>query len=286
LKTSFEIDRAELPPTAIHVLEGSGPRMAEKKHFHIHPEPIKRDDGGLAIQYQTQFPLGKMEFSIKDQDYRCDIIGFKGKMIQLPDFLEVLLRNAFGRLQKAANNPPAAQQSIEKLIKRRFFADSILFSSEMPRKKAMQSLKKKYPIGVSNRFVKESILLSRKALDNASRTARWMAYAAAGGALAAIDALYFAGPIRGSLLTIGNLIIVIDVVLLLGGMGLAYVLTLLLSKRPIAKIIEQIDPARAAKKKRIRIAIGPPIAIAAGLFFSVALISVLVLGKSILWLPL
>ena len=86
--------------------------------------------------------------------------------------------------------------------------------------------------------------------------------------------------------TFKHLIIVIDVVLLLGGMGLAYVLTLLLSKRPIAKIIEQIDPAQAAKKKRIRIALGPPLALAAGLFFGIALVSVLVLGKSILWLPL
>ncbi|MEM6810896.1 MAG: hypothetical protein AAF549_00335 [Pseudomonadota bacterium] len=286
IKTAFEIDRAELPPSAVQMLEKEGPRLAEKQHIKMQAEPVKLDDGALGIEYKTSFPLINMQFRIKKRDYKADLFGYKAKFVYLPPILEHLLRNPFDKLQNATQIAAKSQKYLNDLIRVRFFADAIMLTSQMPAKKAMQGLMRRYPFGAGKTYIRDTIGLTKKALNNATRTARWTAYGVGGLVTAALCGLYFIGPLRSATGLGQPVIIVTDILLIPIGAGLCYLMCYLLCGQFIKGLISRIDPSLSSKKKRIRIDILPCFGIAFGAFMITALLSVLIFNVKLFWLPL
>ncbi|MEM7618474.1 MAG: hypothetical protein AAF244_03715 [Pseudomonadota bacterium] len=287
MKTAFVYDRTELPPTAGIEIDRSGERYAIKEHLHIISEPIKRDDGGLAIQHQVTFPFGNIEFKVKNKGYTGQIMGFKAKIVKIPYFLTDLLQKPSHALEKATQNAAQAQNIVNKVIKFRFFADSIYLTTQMKPKKAYAALMKKYPLGARKDFYKESIMLSRKAVANASRSARWMAYGIGAGINLALFAAYFIAGLRDMTLTSlpnPSLGIIADVGCLAVGTILAITAAIKISRRPIDNILTRIKGS--SKKQKIKIDLLPTIGISLGIFMVCALLAVLVFKTPILWLPL
>jgi hypothetical protein len=290
MKTAFEINREGVHPQAIGLIESKGASLATGEHIKITQTPIKKDDGGLAIEYQVTFPFGEMTFAVGDQDYRTHLFGYKAKMLKLPDFLDRLVREPMDTLEQAARTPAGAAANIEQAGKTRFIADALGLSSRLPAKKAMIGLKKKYPLGSSKNLIQEAVVLSKKAMANATRNARWIGYGVSGGLLAALMAAYFIGPLRQGLfaaLPANNLLGLLDFLLIpLGGIACLW-LTTMIAKRPQQKILSAagID-APPATKSRLRIPVWPSYAISGGVFCVMALLAVLAFGKTIFWLPL
>ena len=288
IKTGFTYDKTEIPPASALEIDKNGPRLAMREHLHIVSEAIKRDDGGLAVQYDVAFPFGNMEFKVKDTHYKAQIIGFKAKLIKSPDFLIDLLKKPTNMIKNAAKNANQAQDMLNKAIKARFYADSVYLSTQMKPKKAFNALMKKYPMGAGKKFYKDSIMTSRKAVANASRSARWMAYGVGAGINVVLFGLYFMGPLRGMILGASQnsaMGIVADVVCLAIGTGLAVFVTLKISRRPIEQIIERIKGG-IDKKQKIKIDLIPTAGISVGIFILCALLAVLVFNAEIMWLPL
>lgn len=287
IKTGFIYDKTELPPAAALAIDKTGPRLSMRQHLHIQSDAIKRDDGGLAVEYKVAFPFGNIEFKVKNKHYTAQILGFKAKLIRLPHFLSDLLKNSTEILKNSTQNAAQSQDLLDKVIKTRFYADAVYLSTQMKSKKAYATLMKKYPIGADKNFYKQSIIMSRKAVMNASRSARWMAYGMGAAINAVLFGLYFIGPLRGMALnSLSNPIasIIFDVICLIMGSGLAAFVTLKISRRPIKQIIERIKGVQ--KKKKIKIDLLPTYGISAGIFLICALIAVLIFNKNIIWLPL
>lgn len=240
LKTLFEIDRAALPDPVVKIIEDKGNKMVEKGHIRLHAEPVKREDGGLAIQYTAQFPYGDLELSINGKPLKAHIFGYKGKMLRLPNFLDQLIAQNFQNLEQAANNKNSIDSNIKKASKSRFIAEGLLLSVQMPPKKAMLALKKKFPMGASGTFIKQVILLSSKALNNATRKTRFSALAIGTFLAGLINAAYFFSPAREALTSnIENQMLVAGLDLLfipLGGFICDYIVKYM-AKRPLQRIL-------------------------------------------------
>jgi len=197
MKTLFEIDRAALPHPAVKVIEDSGWKMVEHGHIKLHAEQVKREDGGLAIQYDTEFPYGDLELSMNGKPLKTHLFGFKGKMLKLPNFVDTITEQNFKLLEDAAMHSKNAASKIRKASKTRLISEALLLSISMPPKKAMYSLKRKYPMGASNDLIKNAVMLSNKALANVTRKTRFGGQGLGMFLSALIDGAYLMTPMRG-----------------------------------------------------------------------------------------
>lgn len=244
MKTLFEIDRAALPHPAVKIIEDAGWKMAEKGHIKLHAEQVKREDGGLAIQYDTEFPYGDLELTINGKPLKTHLFGYKGKMLKLPNFLDNLLELNIQLLDKAAHNQGNVSAHIRKVSKTRFIGDALLLAVTAPPKKAMMGLKKKYPMGASNDLIKNIIVMSNKALANATRKTRYGGLGLGMLLAGLLDAAYLFGPIRGMAAgSLGeNITMAIDLGLVLLGGLISGKAAVFMAKRPLKSALGSLMP--------------------------------------------
>ncbi len=196
MKTLFEIDRASLPHPAVKMIENSGGKLVENGHIKIHGEAVKREDGGLAIQYKVQFPYADLDIGVNGKPIKVHMFGFKAKMLKVSNFLDQLIEQNYALLLRAANNDGNVVGHIRKASKTRMIGEGLLFSVTMRPKKAMMTLKKKFPIGASNEIIKDIIIQSNKALINISRKSHLSGLGIGLAITGIINAAYFFGPVR------------------------------------------------------------------------------------------
>ena len=243
VKTLFEIDRATLPPPVVKIFEDAGDKMVAGHHIKLHAEQVRRNDGGLAIQYNAEFPYGDIEFTINGKPLRTHLFGYKGKMLKMPNFLEDLTHNAKTQLQQAGARGQNAAKLIAQASRKRLIAQALTLSATRPPKHAVIALKKQYPMGISNGEIKNMIILSRRAITNLTRKNRWGGLALAGLLMASINMLYFLPSIRGSITSIlpaEKFILSCDLMLIPLGVVLAQFITIKASAYPIKKALNPL----------------------------------------------
>ena len=292
IKTSFTFDKDNIPPSAAIMIEKNGARLAMKKHIHLQSESIKKDDGGLAIQHLVKFPFCDMGFKIKDKSYTVQLMGFKAKYFKMPYFLTDLLIAPLATLEKASHDSSQAMSLLHEATTSKFYADAVFLTTQMPGKKAYSALFKKYPFGARKEYYKEAIILAKKAVSNASRSARWVGYGIAAAISAVLYGAYFIGPLRN--IVVQNftanpaLGVIADGVCLTIGVGFGCLATYKMARRPIDAILTKIKGSMAqnGKAKKVKINLLPAMGLSAGIFILIAFASVLVFKQSIMWLPL
>lgn len=284
MKTLFEIDRAVLPHPAVKAIERQGTRMVERGHIELSAEQVKREDGGLAIQYHCNFPYIISLFAINGKPIKIEQFGFKGKIMKAPAFIETLTGTQIALLEQAARGDGAVQSKIIKASKTRLIAESLGLVLRMRRKRAMIALKKKYPIGISNEGLKNLVNTSKKALDQLTKKARYSAYAIAGLSNLTLFALYFMGGVRDMITPLiqGNLIAIIDLALIPLGGFIGALVTRQIIKRPLQKALGTIPK----NMKGNQTGVITNYILSAGLFI-VMLIVLFFLGQDFpSWIPL
>lgn len=290
LKTLFEIDRAALPDPVVKIIEDNGAKMAEKGHIKLHAEQVKREDGGLAIQYTAEFPYGDLELAINGKPLKTHLFGYKGKMLRLPNFLDKLVEPNFQNLQQAANGEGAVAGKVRKAANSRLIAQGLLFSVTMPPKKAMKALKQKFPMGASNDLIKQIIVLSNQALTNVTRKTRFGGIGLGMVITTLINAAYFIGPVRHTVesslnnpifLTIADLSLIV-----LGGLICTSVAKTM-AKRPLKKALGSLMPAKQRGKFKPKTSGSPlPAYIASAIvFFAVIMLTKFIGGAIPNWFP-
>lgn len=278
IKTLFEIDRTELPHPVVKAIEDTGPRVIERGHIQLKKaEQVQREDGGLAISYLATFPYGDLEISINGKSITAHLFGFKGKMLKLPNFLESLVERNYDYLQQAAAHKNNALQNIKKATKSRLIAQGLALSLQMPGKKAMMALKKKFPLGVSNGFIQSIIKDGRKALSNVTHKTRLMGFAASGLALFALYAGYLFSPVRA---LIGHDIasMTIDVILIITGGFLGTQILGMMLKRPLLNTLGKILPNNAKIKSYTQTDMFIMFGLSTVLF-AIAIVAMFVIGR-------
>lgn len=252
MKTLFEIDRSALPRPVLKIIEdGGGPHLIEKQHIKLlNAEQVKREDGGLAIQYDIEFPYGDLELTINGKPLKTHLFGYKGKMLQLPNFLDNIIGQNFNLLESAAAGEGAVAGKVRKASKTRLIADALLLSVSMPPKKAMLGLKKKYPMGASNGLIKNAIIFSNKALANVTRKTRFGGFGLGMAVAAAIDSAYLLSHVRAMIE--GKIhspaILLVDIILVALGGFIANKSVTYMAKRPLKSALGNLMPTKQRGK--------------------------------------
>lgn len=251
VKTLFEMDRAELPHPAVWAIENMGTKLAAKGHMDIAAEQVTRKDGGLAIAYNATFPYGDITFSINGKPVKANIFGKKAKLLKLKPFLEDLIRPAMVNLNKAANNDGVVANQIKKASGHTLIGKAILYAATMPKKKALMTLKKHYPIGISNQALQNIIKTADRAMGNVTRRPRYIGLGIGLIAVAgAYAALFLTKGYEGLMNTINNtsLEIVVAAALIGAGGGLAHYMIKMTAKRAMKQAIGHLMPNKGQIK--------------------------------------
>lgn len=290
MKILFEIDRAALPHPAVKIIENNGSKLVEEGHIKIHGEAVKREDGGLAIQYKTQFPYAELDVGINGKPFKVHMFGYKSKMLKISNFLDQLIEKNYALLQRAADNEGNVIAHIRKASKTKMIGEGLLLSSTMRPKKAMLKLKKKYPFGASNNLIKDIILQSNKALINVSRKSHLIGLGIGLGVTALINAAYFLGPLRNiaeNIIGAGTTLTIADFALIpLGGL-IALLISKYMATRPLKNALESLIPAqqRGTFKPRDNNSPWPAFAGAIIIFIIIVFLTTLTSTTPPSWLP-
>lgn len=288
INTSFEIDRTTIPPPVVKLLEDSGGDLAANNHLHFDIEQIKRDDGGLALRYTGDFPHGNMVFSINGKAAKCEVFGYKAKFIKLPNILDGLTTAPRKILEKAAKDKGKILKQINQASKTRIFGEALELALLLPRKKAMTALRKKYPIGVSNKAIKHIVQISYLALQNATKQSRMIGFGLSALMIGMFETLYFVGPLRLLLLKIVGsepIVSMLDFALIPLGALICRMMAQQFAKQPLRKALGSFYPK--GKKKRIKTTIEGNIQsyLISGGIFVLCVYGSKLLGQPPAWLP-
>jgi hypothetical protein len=270
MKTLFEIDRSALPHPAVKAIENKGGQMITRQHIHVSGEQVKREDGGLAIQYQVKFPYAFILMSINGKPIKIELFGLKGKILKAPAFVETMIGTQVALLEQSARGQGNVQSNIIKASKTRLLGEALSYVLTMPQKKAFLALKKKYPIGVSNEGLKSIIKTSKKALAQLTTSARYTGYALAGLFNLGLNGAYFMGGIRDFILPIAgqNGTMLLDFALIPLGGFIGSLITKFITQRPLQKALGHL----IKNFKRHQMSMLPNYGLSLGIFILIILI--------------
>lgn len=239
MKTLFEIDRAALPHPAVKIIETKGGAMVQSKQIAVQGEQVKREDGGLAIQYDVEFPYATVILGINGRPLQMEIFGTRGRIVKLPAFLENMTGTVLALLEEAGKTKAGVQSKIIKASKTRIIGEALSFTLRMPRNKALLSLKKRYPIGITNDGLKHLIQASHQAIQNLTASARYSGYAIAGVFNLALNGAYFMGGVRDMVVPLlgAQGTSIVDFALIPLGGFIGALVTKYIAKRPLQKAL-------------------------------------------------
>ncbi len=279
MKTVFEIDRAALPHPAVRAIERSGSRIVEKKHIRVQGEQVKREDGGLAIQYSVEFPYAYLMCGINGQPLKVELFGYNGKIIKVPAFIENMIGTNLSLLERAAEKENT-HSNIIKASKTRIIGEALSLSLNLPKKAGFLKLKKRYPVGVSNEGLKHLIFTSQKAIKQLTSKSRHMGYMIAAVLSLGLNGAYFFSGIREIIAgAIGiEFISVVDLLLIAIGVLVGNIITKKMIQSPLQKALGHLSKNPKPKKVVLW-----PIIIISIVTFAVTILGALLMGQISSW---
>ena len=290
MKTLFEIDRASLPHPAVKIIEDNGSKLVEEAHITVKGEAVKREDDGLAIKYDVQFPYADLDIGVGGNPVKVHMFGHKGKMLKITNFLDQIIEKDYALLLRAANNRGNVIGHIRKASKTKMIGDGLILSVTMRPKKAMKALKKKFPFGASNDIIKDIIVQSNKALINISRKNHLSGLGIGLVLVTLINAIYFLGPLRTIItnsLGQGGVLGIIDLALIPLGGFIAMMIAKLMAASPLKKALGPLMPAkqRASFKPKNNNSSIPAFVASAIVFLIITFIAATMNAPTPSWLP-
>ncbi len=288
IKTAFEIDRTTVPNESVKLMEDTGDMLVRNNHIQVVPEQIRRDDGGLAILYKGSFPFGDLSVTINGKIAQCQVLGYNAKFTKIPNILDGLTAGPRKILENAAKGKGKILGQINKARKTRIFGEALQLCLLLPRKKAMTALRKKYPVGISNKAIKHIIQIAYLALQNATKKSRTIGFSLSALMIALFGALYFLGPLRYFLLTLVKsepVISLFDFALIPLGALLCRVMARQFAKQPLRKALGNHYPH--GKQKRIKATIDGNVQsyLISATIFGLCVYGAKLLGQAPAWLP-
>lgn len=291
MKTLFEIDRAALPHPVVKIIENNGSQLVQQGHITLMGEPVRREDGGLAIQYSLSFPYADLDIGVNGKPMKVHMFGYKYKMLKISNFLDQMIEKNYALLLRAANNEGNIGTHIQKASKTRMIGEGLFLTVTNSPKKAMLALKQKFPFGASNDLIKDIVLQSSKALVQISKKSHYKGMALGGIITAIMNAAYFIGPVRQILFNLikdNNAVMVFDFALMVFGGFITMTLAKMMALSPIKTTLFPLmtDEQRKQFKPRNNNAQWPAFVLSAALFIIIVFASKLMGLTPPHWFPL
>ncbi len=202
-QTSFRIRTRGLPPSLTALIERvGGARLAADRHANITPiegrdiESLRDQadiEGGASLWflYRADMPFAELDIAMGKGAIRPKLAGYKARMVDVPDFMDLLLKPGAQHLHDAAQGGAGAAQMILAASRYRALGDVLRGLVRAGPKRVMKTLIDAYPLGLSDEFARTIIKNASTALSRLSLWPRTVVAAAALAAAFAADTAFY-----------------------------------------------------------------------------------------------
>jgi hypothetical protein len=207
-KSEFFYDREKLPPEVPPLIDSLRKELITDQYVEAYINEDKRRTEELdrksradeyIVPYNVRLPWGEIKFKLKDEEVAMKLFGFSPGLVHAPPFLEKLVAPAIRALEEASATPRHTADKVKDATRFRLAAEALLATAQMPPRKALDYMHRKYPFGIRTEYFRHILTHAHTALQRLTRGARAVGVAAGIALAAMMDALYFIGPVRSYL---------------------------------------------------------------------------------------
>ncbi len=129
----------------------------------------------ITIPFEVKCPYADVVFDINGREYEGKILGYRPIFMNFPNFIEEMASDGIEKLKKAAKSRQNALENIRKATKFAFIKESLSLTIRNNNAHAFREIKRIYPVGVSDKMVKQTIINIRRSLKNITLMPRLLA---------------------------------------------------------------------------------------------------------------
>ena len=204
-RSHFHYERETLPEELPPLIDKLRAAMVTEKHCEaaINEEKMRAEELDQAskpdeyfIPYNVRLPWGDIKFMLGEKELPAKLFGFQPSLVHAPPFLETTAAQGLIALNAAAKLSGDVAAKISEAVRTRAVAEVILAAAQMPQKRALDYMHKKYPFGFTAETLKDMVAQGDIALKRVTKVPRIIGLALGLAASAALYGLYYIGPLR------------------------------------------------------------------------------------------
>jgi hypothetical protein len=190
-ETIFHLRTKGLPPGLVGLIERVGAaRISADRHAkvtflsgrdaeaHIGEAEIQ-GESSLWFLYRAEMPFAELEIAMGKTVIKPKLAGYKARMVDVPDFMDALLRAGAEHLSDAAQGGAGAAQMVLAASRYRALGDILRALVRTTPKRAYKNLMDSYPLGLSENFARGLLKDANTAMSRLSLWPRTVAMAVA-----------------------------------------------------------------------------------------------------------
>ena len=198
---NFEYEKEKLPDKIVAQIEIMDEKQREQ-HIQFTPVIMGREHerDNIVIPYQIRVPHANVVFKIKNLEVPAFMFGLQAMLLGTPSYLEKIMAPGIKSLQKAGKGQGDIAEELKKAGRYKTLRHIILAASRQGHGRALLTVLKNNPVGLSEDSAQKLILLADRALRLITKKPR--IYGTISGTLGAggLYAAYFYA-LRAPLLT-------------------------------------------------------------------------------------
>jgi len=245
VETDFSYQRDQLPKPFIQHLEEKRNFLAEKGDLKVEGSK-ETDEQNIKIVYEASCPYGDIHFTIKDKPITAQLFGYKGALINTSPFLDTFLKPGLKYLETAASANGSVSENMRKAAKYRAIAYALLMSAKNSEKGVLKALRNKFPLGISDNFMRETASAAKKAFNNITSKPKWIGLSLGIGASSLLNFLYFLVPLRQGIETQAYAPVIDFLIIPVNILIISFAITAMI-KRAFIKALGHIIPSKKRK---------------------------------------
>lgn len=259
-KGNFNYSKENLPEEVPALIDDLGPLLVTEKHGDVEIiddstfiKDLENESGEneYIIPYHVRIPYGDIKFKIQEKhEIAGKLFGFQPLLLEMPNFIEKSTSRGRLKLIDASSNAKNTATGLRAAIKYRVIRESFIATARMTQKKAVVKISRRYPFGMSLEVIEQIIEQSGTALNLITKKPRTVGIIAGSIFFAVICAVYFIGGLRVNISSSINnppLQIFIDILLPIIGGTISTIISKILAKKAIEKIIGDLLPQKQKK---------------------------------------
>ncbi|HEY8963246.1 MAG TPA: hypothetical protein VIN59_02155 [Alphaproteobacteria bacterium] len=236
-QTVFHLRKTGLPAALVSLIDRvGGSRLAADGHAHVqlltgrdaeHLVCFADIEGGsnLWFLYRAQIPFAELEIGFGKAVLKPKLAGYKARLIDVPDFMDALLKSGTDLLHDAARGGAGAAQLILSAARYRALGDVLRGLVRSGPRKMAKFLSDNYPLGLSQGMAAQILRDANTALSRLSLWPRMMAMGASLAVAFVILGSYFFYDgrtlVAQSMDTLPTLVVFVVDLLLMAALGMA-----------------------------------------------------------------
>lgn len=190
-ETSFSLRTRNLPASLVSLIDRVGSaKLAADKHAKITPilgrdsetfanEADIQQGAALWFLYRAEMPFAELDIAMGKGSIKPKMAGFKARLLEVPDFMDTLLKPGIETLSEAAAGGASSAQKILECARYRALGDTLRGLVRGNARRAVKALLENYTLGLSEAAAKRIVKDSNTALSRLSLWPRTVAMAAA-----------------------------------------------------------------------------------------------------------